>query len=77
MKEEKHSHEIVRVERKDKENKAATLQVKSSGQGLKKTFKMYLTGCKRRVFSILSFWQGDSNIINYLPHNLIGIIFYK
>lgn len=52
MKEEKHSLEILRVERKHKGNKAATLQVKFSGQGLKKTFKMYLIGCKGRGFFV-------------------------
>lgn len=39
VKEKKHPLEILRVERKHKENKAATLHVKFSGQDIKKHLK--------------------------------------
>lgn len=39
MKEKKHPLEILRVERKHKENKAETLKIKFSGQGLKNNLK--------------------------------------
>lgn len=39
VKEKKHPLEILRVERKQKENKAATLYFKFSGQGMKKHLK--------------------------------------